>query len=140
MGSRLLGLISKRDTDFVDDLTMRVGSIMTKTEQLCAVAEQGVTLAEANSKLRASKKGKLPIVTKAGMLVALVSRSDLKKHRDFPFATKDKEGRLMVAAAVGTRPSDRERIRALVAAGVDAIVVDSSQGDSYFQHDIIKWM
>merc|ERR1712187_875909 len=54
--------------------------------------------------------------------------------------TKDKNGSLMVAAAVGTRPADRDRVRALVAAGVDAIIVDSSQGDSTFQHDIIRWM
>merc|ERR1712084_44319 len=47
---------------------------------------------------------------------------------------------LMVAASVGTRPADRDRVRALVAAGVDAIVIDSSQGDSMFQHDMIKWM
>jgi IMP dehydrogenase len=140
MGSRLLGLISKRDTDFVEDLNMRVGSAMTKKEDLCAVAEEGVALSEANSILRASKKGKLPIVTKTGKLVALVSRSDLKKHRDYPLATKDQQGRLMVAAAVGTRPSDRDRVKALVAAGVDAIVVDSSQGDSFYQHEIVRWM
>jgi IMP dehydrogenase len=140
MGSRLLGLISKRDTDFGEDLTMLVGSVMTRTEKLIAVAEEGVQLAEANAMLRASKKGKLPVVTKTGRIVALVSRSDLKKHADYPFATKDKEGRLMVAASVGTRPADRERVRALVSAGIDAIVVDSSQGDSVFQHDIIRWM
>merc|ERR1712084_128782 len=47
---------------------------------------------------------------------------------------------LMVAASVGTRPADRDRVRALVAAGVDAIVIDSSQGDSMFQHDMVRWM
>jgi IMP dehydrogenase len=64
----------------------------------------------------------------------------LKKNSDFPLATKDASKSLMVAAAVGTRPDDRLRVRALVAAGVDAIVVDSSQGDSTFQHEMIKWM
>jgi len=86
------------------------------------------------------KLGKLPVVTKGGRLVALVARADLKKQADFPLATKDKNGSLMVAAAVGTRPADRDRVRALVAAGVDAVVVDSSQGDSVFQHDMVKWM
>merc|ERR1711976_618546 len=55
-------------------------------------------------------------------------------------ATKDKNKNLMVAASVGTRPADRDRVHALVAAGVDAIVVDSSQGDSMYQHQMIKWM
>eukprot|EP00928_Gymnodinium_smaydae_P081025 TRINITY_DN64605_c0_g1_i1.p1 TRINITY_DN64605_c0_g1~~TRINITY_DN64605_c0_g1_i1.p1 ORF type:complete len:547 (+),score=144.28 TRINITY_DN64605_c0_g1_i1:71-1642(+) len=140
MGSKLLGLVSKRDTDFVTDLDMPVANAMTKTEKLSVVAEEGTSLAQANEMLRTSKKGKLPIVTSTGRLVALVSRSDLKKHADYPHATKDEQGRLMVAAAVGTRQSDRDRVRALVAAGVDAIVVDSSQGDSTFQHDIIRWM
>merc|ERR1711976_173395 len=55
-------------------------------------------------------------------------------------ATKDKNKNLMVAASVGTRPADRDRVRALVAAGVDAVVVDSSQGDSMYQHEMIRWM
>merc|ERR1712187_672765 len=71
---------------------------------------------------------------------ALVSRTDLKKNAEFPLATKDKNKNLVVAASVGTRPVDRDRVRALVAAGVDAIVVDSSQGDSMYQHDMIRWM
>merc|ERR1712187_365203 len=71
---------------------------------------------------------------------ALVSRTELKKNADFPLATKDKNKNLMVAASVGTRPVDKDRVRALVAAGVDTIVVDSSQGDSMYQHEMIKWM
>mmetsp|Transcript_2889 Transcript_2889/g.9324 ORF Transcript_2889/g.9324 Transcript_2889/m.9324 type:complete len:548 (+) Transcript_2889:66-1709(+) len=139
MGSRLMGLVTKRDTDFVTDLsTTRVASVMTKLDDL-VTAEEGVELAEANQIVRSSKKGKLPIVTKSGNLVALVARTDLKKQADFPLATKDSRGRLMVAAAVGTRPTDRDRIRVLVAAGVDAVIVDSSQGDSTFQHDILLW-
>merc|ERR1719222_1227823 len=62
------------------------------------------------------------------------------KNADYPIATKDKNQSLRVAAAVGTRPEDRDRVKALVAAGVDAIIVDSSQGDSMFQRDMVKWM
>jgi len=87
-----------------------------------------------------SKKGKLPIVSAENRLVALMARTDLKKTANFPLATKDKFGSLSVAASVGTRPTDQHRVRALAAAGVDAIIVDSSQGDSVFQHEIVKWI
>jgi IMP dehydrogenase len=141
IGSKLLGLVSKRDTDFVDTAkSATVGDIMTRVEDLCVIAEEGITLAEANKILYSSKKGKLPIVTKDGLLHALMARSDLKKNASFPLATKDAKKRLRVAAAVGTRPADRDRVRALVQAGVDAICIDSSQGDSMYQHDMIKWM
>jgi IMP dehydrogenase len=141
MGTKLMGLVTKRDTDFVVDRnTMRVGAIMTSSEQL-VTAEEGIDLPSANKILHTSKKGKLPILTKEGRLVALVARTDLKKNASFPLATKDtKTKSLMVAAAVGTRPSDRDRVRALVCAGVDAVCIDSSQGDSTFQHEIVKWM
>merc|ERR1712048_1073554 len=106
----------------------------------CVKGIYGVELSAANKILTDSRKGKVPLLSEDGRLMALVSRTDLKKNADFPLATKDKNKNLMVAASVGTRPSDRDRVRALVAAGVDAIVVDSSQGDSMFQHEMIRWM
>jgi len=138
MGSKLLGLVTKRDTDFVQDRMSTVSSAMTDIKRL-TVASEGVSLAAANQALRDSKKGKLPIVSAGGALVAMVARTDLKKQANFPLATKDKTGSLVVAAAVGTRPTDKDRVTQLVAAGVDAIVVDSSQGDSVFQHDMVRW-
>mmetsp|Transcript_23399 Transcript_23399/g.55220 ORF Transcript_23399/g.55220 Transcript_23399/m.55220 type:complete len:532 (-) Transcript_23399:101-1696(-) len=140
MGAKLLGLVTKRDTDFIVDRKTRLSEIMTPTAKLVTMSE-GCTLLEANEALQKSKKGKLPITTNSGLLVALVARTDIKKNVDFPNATKhplNKE--LLVAAAIGTRPADRERVKALVAAGVDAVVIDSSQGDSVFQHDMIKWI
>merc|ERR1719235_2852009 len=139
MGSKLLGLVTKRDTDFVYAPETPVSGIMTRVEHLLTAAE-GVELKTANAILQESKKGKLPIVTKEGNLVALIARTDLKKNTEFPLATKSKDKSLTVAASVGTRLSDRDRVRALVCAGVDAIVVDSSQGDSHFQHEIVRWM
>jgi len=142
MGSRLLGLVTKRDTDFQKPgaTGIRVSSIMTKMESL-TTAEEGVELAAANKILQTSKKGKLPILSKEGRLVALVARTDLKKNAEFPLATKDKKNKsLMVAASVGTRDTDKDRVRALVAAGVDAVIVDSSQGDSIFQLQMVQWM
>jgi IMP dehydrogenase len=141
IGSKLLGLVSKRDSDFVQDRSStRVSSIMTKFDRLIT-AEEGVELVAANQILKDSKKGKLPIVTCEHRIVALVARTDLQKNADFPNATKEDTNKsLMVAASVGTRPADRDRVRALCAAGVDAVVIDSSQGDSVYQHDMIKWM
>jgi IMP dehydrogenase len=111
---------------------------MTKVSDL-VTADEGVDLKAASEILKSSKKGKLPIVTKTGHLVALMARTDLMTSDEFPNATKDAQGSLLVAASVGTRPQDRDRVRALVAAGVDAIVIDSSQGDSMYQHEMVKW-
>lgn len=140
MGSRLLGIVTKRDSDFVQrrDTTL-ARDIMTPIEDL-VTARENLTLACANRILRESKKGKLPILTEDGRLTALVARTDLHKAADFPLATTGEDGSLMVAAAIGTRPADRDRARSLVAAGVDAIVIDSSQGDSVFQQDMIRWL
>jgi IMP dehydrogenase len=140
VGSRLLGMVTKRDTDFVKDRSSaKVSDIMTKVED-CVKGIYGVELSAANKILTDSKKGKLPLLSEDGRLMALVSRTDLKKNANFPLATKDKKKHLMVAASVGTRPVDKERVRALVAAGVDALVIDSSQGDSMYQREMIMWM
>jgi len=104
-------------------------------------APSGTTLAEANSLLRDSKKGKLPIVNSSGHLISLLARSDLLKTQNFPFASKIPESnQLYSAAAVGTRPADKDRLNLLVEAGLDIVILDSSQGNSSFQIDMIKWI
>lgn len=140
MGRPLLGLVTKRDTDFINDRNTRLSSIMTPVKEL-VTAKEGIDLLQANKLLQTSKKGKLPIITETGLLVALVARTDIKKNVEFPNATKHPVNKeLLVAAAIGTRPADKERVAALAAAGVDAIIIDSSQGDSVFQHEMIKWI
>ncbi len=138
LGEKLVGIVTNRDIDFANiEKKLKVADVMTPQSKLVTALE-GVSLAEANSTLKGSKKGKLPVVNAAGEIVALISRTDLKKSRDFPDASKDQNKQLLVGASIGTRPNDRDRCRALVEAGVDVMVIDSSQGDSMYQKDIIK--
>lgn len=138
IGGKLLGIISNRDTAFLEDQTVKIKEFMTKREDL-TVALEGVSLKEANKVLKISKKGKLPVVNANDELVALIARTDLQKQMDNPLASKDSENKqLLVGAAVGTRPEDRDRVKLLVEAGVDVIIVDSSQGDSVYQLETIR--
>jgi IMP dehydrogenase len=135
MNSKLVGIVTTRDIDFVKDRTKKLKEVMTKD---LITINSSVTLDQAKDVLGNCKKGKLPMVDADGNLCGLMCRTDLKKHRDFPLATKDKQTRLMVGAAVATRDEDKDRLDQLVAAGVDVVVVDSSQGDSLFQYGMIK--
>jgi len=138
MGSELLGMVTNRDIDFLTDTGARLDQVMTNE---LVVAPEGVTLSKANDILRQSKKGKLPIVNEKYELVALVSRSDLVKRRDYPKASLvPGTKQLYAAAAISTHPSDRDRLTALVEAGLDIVVIDSSQGNSTFQIDLILWI
>jgi IMP dehydrogenase len=133
--TRVIGIVTNRDIDFEPDRRRKLREVMT-TELVTAPA--GISLAEANRILRSSKKGKLPLVDRDGRLVSLVSRRDLLKNRDYPDASKDDRKQLRVAAAVSTRDEDRERVAALVEAGVDAIVIDSAQGDSIYELKMLE--
>ena len=133
----MLGIVTARDVQFRDPSTP-LNQVMTTD---LVKAKKGVTLEEANKILRDSKKGKLPIVDEQGRLVSLLARSDLLKNQNFPLASKRPDSKqLYCAAAVGTRESDRERLALLVEAGLDIVILDSSQGNSSYQIEMIRWI
>ncbi|KAJ6574673.1 IMP dehydrogenase/GMP reductase [Mycena capillaripes] len=137
LGGKLVGIVTSRDVQFRDYSTP-LSNVMTRE---LVTAQQGITLLEANDILRDCKKGKLPIVDAEGRLVSLLARSDLLKNQSYPLASKDPESKqLYAAAAIGTRPSDRDRLALLADAGLDIVVVDSSQGNSVFQIEMIRWI
>ena len=135
LNSKLAGIVTKRDTDFESDRTRPLSEVMTRE---LVTARVGVTLHEANDILKRCKKGKLPIVDDDGRLVYLMSRTDLLKNEDFPDASKGKDKRLLVGAAVSTRDEDKERLAALANEGLDLVVIDSAQGDSSYQAAMVE--
>ena len=140
MGGKLLGIISGRDSAFIEDVSVKVSEFMTVRSDLTC-AHEGDSLDEANLILKKSKKGKLPVVNDNEELVGLVARADIQKNTENPLASKDSVNKqLLCGASIGTRPDDKIRAGLLAEAGVNVIVVDSSQGDSLYQIEMIKYL
>ena len=137
IGSKLMGLVCNRDIDLIENTDTKLRDVMTSD---LVTAIEGITWKEASQKLLKSKKSRLPIVNENGDLVSLICRKDIRNSKLYPNASKnDKTNQLLVGAAVST-VAYQERIDKLIAAGVDVIVIDSSQGNSSFQVEVIKYL
>jgi IMP dehydrogenase len=125
---RLVGILTNRDLRFEDDRSRPVREVMT-SEGLITAA-QGTTLEEAQTILGKHRIEKLPVVDDDGRITGLITVKDINKKIKYPHATKDDQGRLRCAAAVGVGDDSLERAQALADSGVDLIVVDTAHGHS----------
>ena len=134
----LVGILTNRDLRFETNIDQPIANVMTKDQLI--TAEVGTTLEQAKQILQRHRIEKLPVVDRKGILKGLITIKDIEKARDFPQATKDSHGRLMVGAAVGIDSVSRERVQALSAAGVDVVVIDTAHGHSKNVLSMVKWV
>ena len=130
----LVGILTNRDMRFTKDFTQK--AIDKMTVMPLVTAKEGTTLEEAADVMHANKIEKLPIVDSNNKLIGLITIKDINKKREHPNANKDEFGRLRVGAAIGVGQLDRAR--ALVAVGVDVLVLDSAHGHSRGILDTVK--
>jgi IMP dehydrogenase len=133
---KLVGILTNRDLRFVEDHDQVIERVMKAAPLF--TAPLGTTLEQAKDILWQHRIEKLPIVDATGALRGLITVKDIKKQTEYPHATQDDKGRLRVGAAVGVGPDAVERAEALVAAGVDFLVVDTSHGHSQGVLDVVK--
>ena len=125
---RLVGIITNRDLQFERQLDRPLAEAMTKDGLITAPV--GTSLDEAEQIMGRHRIEKLPVVDASGALIGLITVKDIHKRRQYPTAAKDEQGRLMVAAAIGAGGDFLARAKALVEAGVDALIVDTAHGHS----------
>ncbi len=133
---KLAGIITNRDLRFLKNMNQPVKEAMTTANLITAPA--GTTLFQAEEILQNHKIEKLPVVDASNKLVGLITFKDIQKFKNYPKACKDEHGRLRVGAAVGVSGDNIDRVKALVAAGVDVIVVDTAHGHSKGVIDMVK--
>jgi IMP dehydrogenase len=132
----LVGILTNRDLRFQPNLDLIISTVMTTGDLITAPV--GTTLEEAEVILQKHRIEKLPVIDKNGKLRGLITFKDIQKKKSNPNACKDKLGRLRVGAAAGITADTLDRIAALVAAGVDVVVVDTSHGHSRGVLEMVK--
>lgn len=138
--NELVGILTRRDLDFIDlekDGNISVKNVMTPRKDLITY-EGEVDLKKAAEIMRENRVEKLPIVDKNNRITGLITLKDITKIIEYPFATKDKKGRLRVGAAVGTGDIEFERVEKLIENEVDVIVVDTAHGHSKKVIEMVK--
>ena len=132
---KLVGILTNRDLRFIQDYSLVIDDVMTKENLVTAPV--GTTLEDAEKILQKYKIEKLPIVDENGILKGLITIKDIEKVIEFPNAAKDKQGRLLVGAAVGVTTDTMVRVEKLVSAEVDVIVIDTAHGHSKGVLDVV---
>ncbi len=136
---KLLGLVTSRDYRVSRlDPNTPISEFMTPREKL-VTAEEGISLSEANDIIWDNKLNQLPLLTKDGNLVGMVFRKDYREHKENPLELTDANKSLMVGAGINTRDY-KERVPALVEAGADVLVIDSSNGFTEWQYETLRWV
>jgi len=133
----LVGIVTSRDVRFEANLDAKVASIMTAKDALVTVKED-FELDDVKELLHRHRIEKILVVDNDFALKGLITLKDIRKSEDYPNACKDEQGRLRVAAAVGTGPDSPDRIAAIIEAGVDVVIVDTAHGHSQFVLDQVK--
>jgi IMP dehydrogenase len=132
----LAGILTNRDLRFEDDMNRKVSEVMTKENLI--TAPEGTDLKKAEIILRNYKIEKLPVVSKSGKLIGLITYRDILKLYSFPNAVKDSYGRLLAGAAIGVTSDILDRVYALQQVGVDVVCLDSAHGHSLGIIDALK--
>jgi IMP dehydrogenase len=135
-GQKLVGILTRRDLKFLADDSVPIRQVMTQENLVTGPAE--TTLEEAQKILQKHKVEKLLLVNQEGRLVGLITMRDIERVQQFPAAVRDQRGRLRVGAAVGVR--DHDRVKALIEAEVDVLVVDTAHGHSKNVMEMVRWI
>ena len=133
---KLVGIVTNRDLRFEKDNSKKLSEVMTSKNLITAKA--GTSMSQAEEILQTHKIEKLPVVDSKGILIGLITFRDINKHSEKPTSNKDKLGRLMVSAAIGTDKDYKKRAQKLIKSGVDALVVDTAHAHSSKVGEVLK--
>ncbi len=134
---KLVGIVTNRDLRFVEDLDLKISSIMTVKNKLITVNEK-YTKSEVISALKENRIEKLLITNSKFELRGMITFKDIQKSTTFPSASKDSKGRLIVGGAIGTNKESLDRAEELISQGVDVLVIDTAHGHSKLVIDALK--